>query len=128
LRRSYPEITARGADIVAIGTGDVRYARGFVEQEQIPFLVLVDDAAAAANAASVRRINWFTLMGPGTWGATRKRWKEGYRIHKAGKRANQLGATFVIGPGPVVRYQHLDDDSADHASLDEVLAAMAAAT
>jgi len=128
LRRAYPEITARGADVVAVGTGDVRYARAFVEQEEIPFLVLVDDAASAAKAASVRKVNWFTLMGPGTWGATRHRWREGYRIHKAGKRANQLGATFVVGPGAVVHYEHLDDDSTDHASLDAVFEAMAAAT
>ena len=128
MRRAYPDITARGADVVAIGTGDVRYARNFVEQEEIPFVVLVDDAGSAAKAASVRKVNWFRLMGPGTWRATRQRWREGFRIHKAGKRANQLGATFVIGPGPVVRYEHLDDDSADHASLDAVFEAMAAAT
>jgi len=128
LRRAYPDITARGAKVVAIGTGDARYARAFVDEEEIPFLVLVDDTASAAHAASVRKVNWFRLMGPGTWGATRKTWREGYRIHKAGKRANQLGATFVIGPGPAVHYRHLDDDSADHAPLDDVLAAMAAAT
>ncbi len=30
----------------------------------------------------------------------------------------QLGATFVIGPGEQVRYEHVDDHSADHAPLD----------
>ena len=128
MRRAYPDITSRGADVVAIGTGDVRYARAFVEQEEIPFLVLVDDEADAAHAASVRKVNFFTLMGPGTWAATRQRWREGYRIHKSGKRVNQLGATFVIGPGPTVHYEHMDDDSTDHAPLDDVLEAMAAAT
>ena len=39
-----------------------------------------------------------------------------------------VGATFVIGPGPTVHYEHMDDDSTDHAPLDEVLEAMAAAT
>ena len=122
MRRAYPDITARGADVVAIGTGDVRYARGFVDEEEIPFLVLVDDAAAAARAASVRKVNFFRLLGPGTWKTTRETWKEGYRIHKSGKRVNQLGATFVIGPGPTVHYAHLDDDSTDHAPLDDVIA------
>jgi len=107
--------------VVAIGTGDVRYARAFVDQEEIPFLVLVDDDGAAARAASVRKVNFFKLLGPGTWSATRKTWREGYRIHKSGKRVNQLGATFVIGPGPTVHYEHLDDDSTDHAPLDEVI-------
>ncbi len=36
-----------------------------------------------------------------------------------------FGATFVIGPGDVVRYTHIDRDSTDHAPLDEVLAALA---
>ncbi|MBV8296614.1 MAG: redoxin domain-containing protein [Acidimicrobiia bacterium] len=122
MRRAYPDIAARGADVVAIGTGDVRYARAFVEQEQIPFLVLVDDDASAARAASVRKVNFFQLLGPGTWGATRKTWREGYRIHKSGRRVNQLGATFVIGPGPTVHYEHVDGDSTDHAPLDDVIA------
>ena len=124
MRRAYPEITDRGADVVAIGTGDVRYARGFIDEEQIPFLVLVDDDAAAARAASVRKVNFFRLLGPSTWSATRKTRREGYRIHKSGKRVNQLGATFVIGPGPTVEYEHLDDDSTDHAPLDAVLDAL----
>ena len=39
-------------------------------------------------------------------------------------RVTQLGATFVLGPGDQVRYAHIDEHSADHASLDEVLAAL----
>ena len=124
MRRAYSDITARGADVVAIGTGDVRYARAFVEQEEIPFLVLVDDDALAAKAASVARVNAFKLLSPATWSATRKTWSEGYRIHKSGKRVNQLGATFVIEPGGAIAYEHYDDDSTDHAPLDDVLAAV----
>jgi len=124
LRRAYSDITARGAEVVAIGTGDVRYARAFVDEEQIPFLVLVDDHAQAAKAASVMKVNFLKLLGPSTWAATRKTWKDGYRIHKSGKRVNQLGATFVLGPGSTVHYEHLDADSTDHASLDDVVAAL----
>lgn len=110
--------------MIAIGTGDARYARAFVEQEEIPFLVLVDDDAIAAHAASVRKVNFFKLLGPGTWRATRKTWQDGYRVHKSGKRVNQLGATFVMGPRSRVHYEHLDADSTDHAPLDDVLAAL----
>jgi len=110
--------------VVAIGTGDVRYARAFVDQEEIPFTVLVDDDATAANAASVITISFRRLLGPGTWRQTRQTWRNGYRIHKSGKRVNQLGATFVIGSGSKVRYSHIDGDSTDHAPLDAVLAAL----
>ena len=50
--------------------------------------------------------------------------KRGYHVHKAGKRVKQIGATFVLGAGDRVRYQHLDADSTDHAKLDEVVAAL----
>ena len=60
-------------------------------------------------------------MHPRTWKATARNTKRGYHVHKAGKRVTQLGATFVIGPGDAVRYEHLDADSTDHASVDTVI-------
>ena len=124
MRERYDEITSLGADIVAVGTGDRRYAYAFVRDERIPFLVLVDDDASAARAASLRTLNWFQLLHPRTWKATRETSKRGYHVHKAGKRVKQIGATFVIGAGDRVRYEHLDDDSTDHAEVDEVVAAL----
>jgi hypothetical protein len=38
------------------------YAEAFARDERIPFLVLVDDDAAAAHAASLRTLNWFQLL------------------------------------------------------------------
>jgi alkyl-hydroperoxide reductase/thiol specific antioxidant family protein len=124
LRRSHHEITALGADVVAIGTGDVRYAKAFVADEEIPFLVLVDDQALAARAASVPRASWLTVARPASWSGSRRAWADGFRIHKSGKRVTQLGATFVVGPGPQLHYQHLDGDSSDHAPLDAVIGAL----
>jgi peroxiredoxin len=124
LRGHYDEIRGRGADVVAVGTGDPSYARAFVDDERIPFPVLVDDEGLAARAASLRVASFFELLHPRTWKATRETWQRGYRIHRAGRRVNQLGATFVIAPGPRLVYEHLDADSTDHASLDEVLAAL----
>jgi peroxiredoxin len=125
LRGSYDEIQRRGAEVVAVGTGSVRYAAAFVEDEDVPFPVLVDDDAEAARAASVRRVGFFRLLTDkrSRPGAKRAR-AGGHRIHKAGRRVTQLGATFVIGPGSEVRYEHLDEHSADHAPLEDVLAAI----
>src|SRR5207245_9696593 len=108
-------------DVVRGGTGAARYARAFVEEEQIPFLVLVDDDASAANAASVRKVNWFSLVGPATWSGTRRTWSDGYRIHKSGKRVNQLGASFVIGPGSILRNEHPDGGSTDTCLLYRII-------
>jgi peroxiredoxin len=124
LRRRHDEIRSRGAEVVAIGTGDVRYAKALVSDEQIDFPVLVDDDAAAARAASVRNASIFTLAGPRTWSGSRQAHRDGFRVHRSGKRVTQLGATFVVGPGPHVRYAHLDAHSSEHAPLDEVLAAL----
>ncbi len=124
LRDRYDDLRRQGVDLVAIGTGDERYAGHFVKEEQIPFLVLVDDDAKAARAASVKVASWYRLLHPTTWAATVAAWKSGHRIHQPGKRVTQLGATFVLGPGNDVRYSHVDADSTDHASIPDVLAAV----
>ena len=110
---------------MAVGTGSVRHAAAFVADEDVPFPVLVDDDARAARAASVRRGGFFRLLTDrrSREGAKRAR-AAGHRIHKVGRRVTQLGATFVIGPGEEVHYEHVDDHSADHAPLDQVLAAL----
>jgi peroxiredoxin len=125
LRGIYDEIQRRGAEVVAVGTGNERYAAAFVADEDVPFPVLVDDDAKAARAASVRRVGFLRLLTDrrSREGAKRAR-AGGHRIHRAGKRVTQLGATFVVGPGSQVRYEHLDDHSADHAPLDEVIDAL----
>ena len=126
MRERQDEITKLGADIVAIGTGDRRYAEAFVHDERIPFLVLVDDDAAAAQAASLRTLNWFQLLHPRTWKATREASKRGHHVHKSGKRVRQIGATFVIGAGDRVRYEHMDTDSTDHADIDQLVSVLRA--
>jgi len=111
---------------VAVGTGNFVYAERFVADERIPYLVLVDDDGRAARAASVPEVSWYRLLHPTTWGATWATHRRGYRVHAPGRRVRQLGATFVVGPGPHVRYAHVDRDSTDHAPAEEVLAALAA--
>jgi peroxiredoxin len=125
LREHYDEITEAGAEVVAIGTGDDRYAKAFVDELQVPFPVLVDDDAEAANAAAVKKVNFATLLfDPRSIKGARQAHRDGYRVKKSGKRINQLGATFVVGPGSHVRYEHVDAHTADHAPLEDVLAAL----
>src|SRR4051812_28012757 len=103
-----------GAEVVAIGTGDERYAAAFARDEDIPFPVLVDDDAEAAKAAAVGRVGALTLLlDPRSVSGARRAWRDGYRIHKSGARVTQLGATFVVGAGRNVRYSHVDAHTAD---------------
>jgi peroxiredoxin len=124
LRDAYEEVRAAGAEVVAIGTGDQRYARNFVEVERIPFPVLVDDDASAAVAASVNRGSIGNILTPSTYLHSIGTWRRGHRIHKSGKRVLQLGATFVIGPGENVHYEHIDATTTDHAPLADVFEAL----
>jgi alkyl-hydroperoxide reductase/thiol specific antioxidant family protein len=124
LRGEYAAIKSRGADVVLIGTGDLRYARAFVADEQIPFPVLVDDDALAANAASIRRAGLLGMFNPASFPGGIRAWRAGHRIGKPGPRVDQLGATFVVGPGAFVRYQHYDAHTADHALMPAIIAAL----
>jgi peroxiredoxin len=124
VRDAYPKIRSLGADVLAIGTGNRRYAKRFVEEESIPFPVLVDDHAEAAEAASVNPGSIRNILTPSTYRDSVRTWRRGHRIHMSGKRVLQLGATFVLGPGEQVRYEHIDATTTDHAPLDEVLAAL----
>ena len=124
MRDRYDDITGQGADVVAIGTGDQGYAARFVADERVPFPVLVDDDARAARAAAVKKASPWGLFNPKSFPGARRARRSGHRIHKSGKRVTQLGATFVIGPGQTVRYEHVDAHTADHAPLEEVLAAL----
>ena len=125
MRDHHDEITEVGAEVVAVGTGDERYAKAFVADERVPFPVLVDDHGEAARAAAVKKVNFATLLfDPRSLKGARRAHRDGYRVKKSGKRVNQLGATFVVGPGSRVRYEHVDVHTADHAPLADVLAAV----
>ena len=130
MRDHYPEIQARGAEIVVIGTGDLRYAKAFCHDERIPFPVLVDDAGLAAGAARVERVGFARLFAWASLPATARALRRGHRIGRPGKRVNQLGATFVLDPGTPeggrsrVLFGHHDAHPADHAPISAIFAAL----
>ena len=126
LRDNYSEITAAGADVVAVGTGNMMYAKSFVDDEKVPFAVLVDEDGDAAEAASVKGgAKALTgMLSPSVLKAGKRARKAGHHQHKIGTRSLQLGATFVMGPGDTVLYSHLDKDFGDHAPFAEVRAAL----
>jgi peroxiredoxin len=125
LRDNYSTITEAGADVVAIGTGNAMYAKAFIDDERIPFTVLVDDDGKAAAAADIRGGigTLFKLASPSVLKAGARARKSGSRQHKVGDRPMQLGATFVVRDNTLV-FEHRDDDVGDHAPLPAVLAAL----
>jgi peroxiredoxin len=125
VRDRYDEIQGVGGEVIAIGTGSVRYAANFIEEEHVTFPVLVDDDGVAASAAQVPSLNFFKLvLNRKSWAGTKRAHAAGHKVHKAGKRVTQLGATFVLGSGDRARYEHIDEHSADHAPLEDVIKAL----
>ena len=124
MREHEEEFEAKGAKIVAVGTGDERYARAFIDDEKIDFPVLLDEEGEAAEIAELPNGGWFQLAGPKTMPGVLKATAAGKRQHRIGKRPKQLGATFVIGAGDVVLYEHIDGDVSDHAPFEEIIAAL----
>jgi len=127
LRRHQPDFERAGAGIVAIGTGNQQFAAAFVRDEAIPFPVLIDDRAKAAEAIELGRTSAFALIKPSVISGRRRAGAAGHSQKGLGDRPMQLGATLVIGPGGEVIYAHMDSDVADHAPIEEVLAALGAA-
>jgi len=123
LRDRYGEIRDAGAEVVTVGTGSAFLGRAFVDDYRIPYAVLLDDDAQAAHAAQVQSVGLVGLFHPDSFPGAARAWKAGHRIG-LGKRTNQLGATFVVGPGDIVRYEHYDAHTADHAPMEEILGAL----
>lgn len=126
MRSHIDEIRAKGAEVVAVGTGNPMYAKDFIEKLDINFPVLIDADAAAARAAAVKRGTRMQVMGPLAVARGINRFFHGRMQGKPGARITQLGATFVIAPGGRVLYQHYADNSSDNAPMEDVIAALPA--
>lgn len=110
--------------VVAVGTGGKRYAKAFIEDERVPFEVLLDEDGAAADIVGTKHFSAATLLRPGQWIAGARSVAGGNIQHKTGRRPMQLGATLVIGPGDELLYADFEDYAGDHADLDEAIAVL----
>jgi peroxiredoxin len=109
--------------VTAIGTGGRRYAEAFIEDEKVPFPVLLDEDGAAAEIVGTGRLGAASLLKPSAVKSGFRSFAAGHRQQKTGRRPMQLGATLVIGPGNEILYADFEDHAGDHADLDEVLTA-----
>lgn len=110
--------------MVAIGTGGKRYAKAFIEDEQVPYEVLLDEDGEAAEIVGTNRLTTLSLVKPSQVMAGARALLKGNTQHNAGRRPFQLGATLVIAPGDRLLYEDFEDFAGDHADLDEVLEAV----
>jgi peroxiredoxin len=114
-------LTATGSGVTAIGTGGRHYAKAFIEDEAVPFQVLLDKDGEAADVIILNNLGVASLMRPDAWAAGVRSVVGGNRQRKLGARPTQLGATLVIGPGDELLYVDKEAYAGDHADLDEVI-------
>lgn len=110
--------------MVAIGTGGRNYAKAFIEDEQVPFDVLLDEDGAVAEHASMNKLGVRSLTSPAAIKSGLRSRAAGHKQRKAGRRPMQLGATLVVSPGDVLLYSDYEDHAGDHADIDEILAVL----
>ncbi|MGI9648229.1 MAG: peroxiredoxin-like family protein [Acidimicrobiia bacterium] len=124
VRDRYEEFLAAGAGVTAIGTGGKQYAMAFIEDEGVPFPVLLDEDGSAADIVGTNSLGVTAALRPSAYTAGLRSVAKGHRQRKLGRRPTQLGATLVIGPGEVLLYEDYEEYAGDHADIDEVLAAV----
>ncbi len=110
--------------MVAIGTGGKRYAKAFIEDESIPFEVLLDEDGSAAEIVGTKSFKGVDLVKPSQLVAGTRALLKGNRQRNTGRRPFQLGATLVVAPSHRLLYEDFEDYAGDHADLDEVIGAL----
>jgi hypothetical protein len=123
LRDVVDAIRARGAELVVVGNGTPAHAADFRDTQHILFPLLVDPQLAAYEAAGLRRGILGTL-GPGSVGRALRAFRSGFRQGRTQGDPWQLGGVLVIRPGGKLAYRQVSSEAGDHASPQELLAAL----
>ena len=110
--------------MAAVGLGDERYAHAFREETGIGFPLLVDNERKAYRVAGLRHASLLHLLRGDNFAARKRARAGGHRQHRLGPNPFQLGASLVIAPGNLVRYEHLSRTFGDNAEPTELLAAI----
>jgi AhpC/TSA antioxidant enzyme len=125
LRDHEQQFKDKGANLAAIGLGDMRYAQLFREETAITFPLLVDPQRLAYRAAGLKSANILHLMRRDNAKARTRATAAGHRQHRLGANPFQLGGSFVFAPGNVDRYAHISATFGDSALPGALIAALA---
>jgi hypothetical protein len=124
LREHEQEFRSKGANLAAIGLGDVNYARSFREETGIAFPLLIDSERKAYRAAELKKANLLHLFRKDNAAARKRAKAGGFEQKKLGENPFQLGASFVFAPGNVDKFVHVSETFGDNAAMADLLAAI----
>lgn len=124
MREHEQDFRKKGAGLVAVGLGDVEYARHFREDTKITFPLLIDEQREAYRAVALRNASLLHLLRKDNAAARKRASAAGHRQHRLGKNPLQLGGSFVFAPGNVDRFVHISETFGDNATPADILAAI----
>ncbi len=124
LRDAYPAITAKGAEVAAIGMGWPAMAAHFRDEHEVPFPLLVDHDKKTYRMIEMKRGSTWEVMGPPVWWRGIKGLIEGHLMKKPKQDPFQMGGVAVVAPGGTLRFVHRSSDSSDNAPVERLLEAL----
>lgn len=125
MRRVLPEIRARGAEVWAIGNGNVEQLNWFIDDQKPEHVVWTDPSRATYRAAGFKRGS-MEVYGPRALANIAKFLARGYKNRGAIPKGDglQQGGVLIVAPDDRILFHHVDQRWGDHASTDDILAAL----
>ncbi len=125
LREHEDQFKEAGAELAAVGLGDMRYAQMFREETGIAFPLLVDAERMTYKAAELKSANLLHILRRDNGKARAIAKAAGFRQHRLGKDPFQLGASFVFEPGNRDLFVQLNQTFSDDADVKTLLSVLA---
>ena len=124
LHRQTSRLTAAGAQLVVIGSGEPRYVAGFRKQTGYDGPVYCDPELGAYRAAGLKRGAWRTFQPAVAFDAAKTLARGEVMQGLTHGDTFQQGGVLVTLPVDQVVYRHVSERAGDNASAEEVVAAL----
>ncbi len=126
LSAALPQIRARAAELVLIGTGDVQAAREFRSDFDLDVPVFADPELTTFRALPLQR-GFKTVLTLSVMKRAVKTLQDGFRQGKTQGDVWQQGGVFILGPGDREHYRYISAEAGDHPTVEAILSALTAA-
>ncbi len=124
MRDRIDEFEALGARVVSIGMGRPEMAADFRDQQEIPFLLLVDRTKETYRILGLGRASLMQLLGPQGWLRFAKGVVAGHGVGTPKQDPYQLGGAVVLAEGGEIKHVHRAAAAPDNLPVDDLLAAL----
>lgn len=113
MREAYPQFAARGARLIAAGTGARFQARRLMERG-MPFPCLVDPEASLHRALGIGRVGWRAVLRPDTYRHYWRAWRRGARQGAVTGDPRRLSGVGIFDAGGRLRWRYVASTVGDY--------------